>query len=74
MPLAQRIVQICLFLVTAIAQLGGTVLMVKGQPHTAPQLDNVHRFMAGVHFGMGLICRWAARHRGRALHRARRLM
>ena len=60
MPLAQRIVQVCLFLVTAIALLGGTVQMAKGQPHTTPQLDNVHRFMAGVYFGMGLICLWAA--------------
>jgi len=56
----QHIVQACLFLVAAIAFLGGTVQMVKGQPHTTPQLDNVHRFMAGVYFSMGLIGLWAA--------------
>lgn len=59
MSLAQHIVQACLFLVAAIALLGGTVQMVKGQPHTTPQLDNVHRFMAGVYFSMGLIGLWA---------------
>ncbi len=49
----------CLFLVAAIALFGGTVQMVLGQPDTSPRLDNVHRFMAGVCFSMGLICLWA---------------
>jgi Domain of unknown function (DUF4345) len=31
-----------------------------GEPETAPRLDNVHRFMAGVYFGSGLIGLWAA--------------
>jgi len=59
-PIPQRIVQICLFIVAAIALFGGTVQMVLGQPDTTPRLDNVHRFMAGVYFSMGLISFWAA--------------
>jgi hypothetical protein len=60
MPTSQRIVQICLFLFAAIALFGGTLQMYLGQPLTAPRLDNVHRFMAGIYFGSGLICMWAA--------------
>jgi hypothetical protein len=60
MPPSQRIVQICLFLFAAIALFGGTLQMYLGQPLTAPRLDNVHRFMAGIYFGSGLICLWAA--------------
>src|SRR5262245_28926826 len=59
MPAAQRVVQICLFLVAAIALFGGTVQMILGQPGTTPRLDNVHRFMAGVYLSMGLISLWA---------------
>lgn len=59
MPARQRVVQICLFLVAAIALFGGTVQMVLGQPDTTPRLDNVHRFMAGVYFSMGVIGLWA---------------
>ena len=33
--------------------------MYLGQPQTAPRLDNVHRFMAGVYFGTAVICLWA---------------
>ncbi|MDZ7863163.1 hypothetical protein [Acidovorax sp.] len=44
----QRAVQVCLFLVAAIAVFGGTLQMFLGQPDTTPRLDNVHRFMAGV--------------------------
>ena len=61
MPTSQRIVQVCLFLVAAIALVGGTVQMVLGQPDTTPRLDNVHRFLAGVYFSMGVIAFWAAR-------------
>ena len=57
---SQRIVQICLFLVAAIAMLGGTLQMVLGQPDTSARLDNVHRFMAGVYFSTGAINLWAA--------------
>ena len=60
MPTSQRIVQICLFLFAAIALFGGTLQMYLGQPLTSPRLDNVHRFMAGIYFGSGLICLWAA--------------
>lgn len=56
----QRIVQVCLVIVAAIALFGGTVQMVLGQPDTTPRLDNVHRFMAGVYFSMGLVNLWAA--------------
>lgn len=45
---SQIVVQVCLFLVAAIAMFGGALQMVLGQPTTEPRLDNVHRFMAGV--------------------------
>jgi peptidoglycan/LPS O-acetylase OafA/YrhL len=57
---SQRVVQVCLFLVAAIAVLGGSLQMYLGQPDTSPRLDNVHRFMAGVYLGTGIICIWAA--------------
>lgn len=56
----QRAVQVCLFLVAAIAIFGGTLQMFLGQPDTTPRLDNVHRFMAGVYLSMGFISAWAA--------------
>jgi hypothetical protein len=60
MPLPQRIVQICLFIVAAIALIGGVLQMVLGQPETTPRLDNLHRFLAGIYFGCGLIALWTA--------------
>jgi hypothetical protein len=60
MPIAQRIVQICLFLAAAIALFGGSVQMLVGQPETTPRLDNLHRFMGGVYLSMGIISAWAA--------------
>jgi hypothetical protein len=57
---SQTIVQVCLFLVAAIAVFGGTLQMFLGQPETSPRLDNVHRFMAGVYLSTGVICLWAA--------------
>ena len=60
MTTPQRITQVCLFIVMAIGLVGGTVQMVLGQPETTPRLDNVHRFLAGVYFSMGLISGWAA--------------
>ncbi|MEP6790953.1 MAG: DUF4345 domain-containing protein [Ramlibacter sp.] len=61
-PLAtsQIVVQVCLFIVAAIAIFGGTVQMALGQPTTDPRLDNLHRFMAGVYLGTGAISGWAA--------------
>jgi hypothetical protein len=59
MPTSQRIVQVCLFLFAAIALSGGALQMYLGQPETTPRLDNVHRFLAGIYFGCGLICLWA---------------
>jgi hypothetical protein len=56
----QVVVQVCLFLVAAIAMFGGALQMFLGQPDTSPRLDNVHRFMAGVYFSTGLISLWAA--------------
>ncbi len=56
----QQIVQVCLFIVAAIAMVGGALQMVLGQPDTLPRLDNVHRFMAGVYFSTGVISFWAA--------------
>ncbi len=55
MAVSQRIVQICLLLVAAIAMLGGALQMYLGQPDTIARLDNVHRVMAGVYFATGLI-------------------
>jgi len=60
MAVSQRIVQVCLFLVAAIAMFGGALQMYLGQPDTTPRLDNVHRFLAGVYFSTGLINFWAA--------------
>lgn len=57
---SQIVVQVCLLVVAAIAMTGGALQMVLGQPDTAPRLDNVHRFMAGVYFSTGLINLWAA--------------
>ncbi len=57
---SQRIVQVCLLLFTAISLFGGALQMYLGQPQTTPRLDNVHRFLAGIYFGTGLICLWAA--------------
>lgn len=57
---SQVIVQVCLFLVAAIALFGGSLQMYLGQPDTSPRLDNVHRFMAGVYLSTGLISLWAA--------------
>lgn len=58
---SQRVVQVCLFIVAAIAMFGGALQMFLGQPDTTPRLDNVHRFMAGVYFSTGVINFWAAR-------------
>ena len=60
LPASQRVVQVCLFLVAAIAVFGGALQMYLGEPEISPRLDNVHRFMAGVYLSMGLISFWAA--------------
>jgi hypothetical protein len=59
LSISQHIVQVCLFLVAAIAIFGGSLQFYLGQPVTSPRLDNVHRFMAGVYLSTGLICLWA---------------
>lgn len=56
---SQIVVRVCLFLFAAIGLFGGSLQMVLGQPDTSPRLDNVHRFMAGVYLGTGIICLWA---------------
>jgi hypothetical protein len=60
MPASQRTVQVCLFIMAAIALLGGVLQMSLGQPDTTPRLDNVHRFLAGIYLGCGIIAAWAA--------------
>ena len=60
MPTSQRVVQVCLFLLAAIALFGGTLQMYLGQPETTPRLDNIHRFLAGIYMGAGFIALWAA--------------
>src|SRR5215470_5786955 len=60
MPVSQRVVQVSLFLFAAIALSGGALQMYLGQPESTPRLDNVHRFLAGIYFGCGLICLWTA--------------
>jgi hypothetical protein len=57
---SQVVVQVCLYMVAAIAMIGGALQMVLGQPDTSPRLDNVHRFMAGAYFSTGVISFWAA--------------
>ena len=57
---SQIVVQVCLYLVAAIATVGGALQMYLGQPDTSPRLDNVHRFMAGVYLSTGSINLWAA--------------
>ena len=60
MPASQRIVQVCLFIMAAIALFGGVLQMSLGQPDTTPRLDNLHRFLAGIYLGCGFIAAWAA--------------
>jgi hypothetical protein len=55
---SQIVVRTCLFLIAAIAVVGGSLQMYLGQPDTAPRLDNVHRFMAGVYLSTGIISLW----------------
>ena len=57
---SQRTVQICLFILAAIGLFGGVLQMSLGQPDTSPRLDNVHRFLAGIYLGCGIISLWAA--------------
>ena len=59
LSLSQHIVQLGLFLVAAIAMFGGALQLYLGLPASAPRLDNVHRFMAGVYLATGIICLWA---------------
>ena len=60
MPASERTVQICLFIMAAIALIGGVLQMALGQPDTTPRLDNVHRFLAGIYLGCSCIAAWAA--------------
>lgn len=57
---SQQVTRAALFVVGAVAVLGGCLQMVLGQPDTTPRLDNVHRFLAGVYLGSGFISLWAA--------------
>ncbi len=55
----QLIARIGPFLIAAIAIFGVSLQMYLGRPNTSRRLDNVHRFMAGVYLGTGLISLWA---------------
>jgi uncharacterized protein DUF4345 len=59
MPVSRRIVQVCLLVLAAIALFGGTLQMSLGQPDTTIRLDNLHRFLAGIYLGCGIITLWA---------------
>ncbi|WP_373489261.1 DUF4345 family protein [Blastomonas sp.] len=52
--------RLCLMLIAVIAVSGGVLQMTLGQPETNPRLDNIHRFLAGVYLGTGIISLWAA--------------
>ena len=58
--LSQRITQVCLVLIAAIAIFGGTLQMYLGEPGTTPRLDNIHRFLAGIYLACGIISFWTA--------------
>jgi len=60
LSLSQLVVRVCLCVFAAIGIFGGSLQMALGQPDTAARLDNVHRFMAGIYLGTGIICLWAA--------------
>lgn len=60
LSLGQIVVRVCLLLFAAIGIFGGSLQLYLGQPDTSPRLDNVHRFMAGVYLGTGIVCLWAA--------------
>ena len=60
LSLSQVVVRVCLLLVAAIGILGGSLQTYRGQPDTSARLDNVHRFLAGIYLGTGIICLWAA--------------
>jgi general stress protein CsbA len=55
---AQRVLRICLFLLAIIAVVGGILQMSMGEPDVSPRLDNIHRFMAGIYLGCGLVSLW----------------
>ncbi len=57
--ISQQIARICLFLIAAIGISGGLLQLYLGQPETTARLDNVHRFMAGIYVGCGIISLWA---------------
>lgn len=57
--ISQQITRICLFLLAAIGISGGLLQLYLGQPETTARLDNVHRFMAGIYLGCGIISLWA---------------
>ena len=52
---SERVAQVCLLIVAAVALFGGVLQMSLGQPETTPRLDNVHRFLAGVYLGAGVL-------------------
>jgi len=66
MYVTERIIQICLYLISTICFLGGTIQMQKGYGETPEfptivSIDNLHRFMGGVYFSTGIIAVWVAK-------------
>jgi hypothetical protein len=66
--MSEKISQICLFLISFICFLGGTVQMLKGDPPvklekeiSQPNVDNIHRFLGGVYFSFGIVAVWSAK-------------
>ena len=60
MPASLRVVQVVMFCAAAIAISGGVSQMSLGQPDAAVRVDNLHRFLAGVYLGAGIIVAWTA--------------
>lgn len=57
---SQRVAQVCLLILGAIALFSGTRQIYFGRPETDMPLDDLHHFMASIYFGCGFILLWAA--------------
>lgn len=53
------ILQLIFMVLSLLALVGSIKSMMQGPPKdVSQQLDSVYRFMAGVYFGVGIICLW----------------
>ena len=57
---SQRVAQVCLLILGAIALFSGMRQIYFGQPETDVPLDDLHHFMASIYFGCAFIVLWAA--------------